>query len=215
MVNELDILPIGIYFHEMGPQRDNISYNWDGFYVEPWNIPDATYADANGDGVIDQLDVVGIGVNWSNLHENGTGSYSGISLEDQDLIDQNMDNYIEIYNSLSGSGIAVDRMRALLETIISSEVPLEYSLKQNYPNPFNPMTTLRYDLPEDALVNITIYDMMGREVSNLVSRQQRTGYKSAVWNATNNAGQSVSAGLYLYMIQAGQFRQTKKMVLLK
>jgi len=215
MVNELDILPIGIYFHEMGPQRDNISYNWDGFYVEPWNIPDATYADANGDGVIDQLDVVGIGVNWSNLHENGTGSYSGISLEDQDLIDQNMDNYIEIYNSLSGSGIAVDRMRALLETIISSEVPLEYSLKQNYPNPFNPMTTLRYDLPEDALVNITIYDMMGREVSNLVSSQQRAGYKSAVWNATNNAGQSVSVGLYLYTIQAGQFRQTNKMVLLK
>jgi hypothetical protein len=215
MVNELDILPIGIYFHEMGPQRDNISYNWDGIYVEPWNIPDATYADANGDGVIDQLDVVAIGVNWSNLHENGAVSYSGISLEDQDIIDQNMDNYIEIYNSLSGSGIAVDRMRALLETIISSEVPLEYSLKQNYPNPFNPMTTLRYDLPEDALVNITIYDMMGREVSNLVSSQQKAGYKSAVWNAINNAGQSVSAGLYLYTIHAGEFSQTRKMMLLK
>jgi hypothetical protein len=85
----------------------------------------------------------------------------------------------------------------------------------NYPNPFNPVTTLRYDLPEDAVVNITIYDMMGRVVSNLVSSQQNAGYKSIQWDATNNIGQPVSAGLYLYTIQAGEFRQTKKMVLLK
>ena len=215
IVNELDILPIGIYFHELGPQRENISYDWNGSFVEPWNTPAATYADANGDGVIDHLDVVGIGINWSNLHENGIGAYSGISMEYQDLIDQNIDNYIEIYNSLSGSGIAVNRMRDLLETIISREVPLDYSLKQNYPNPFNPITTLRYNLPEDALVNITIYDMMGRVVSNLVSSQQNAGYKSIQWNATNNAGQPVSAGLYLYTIQAGKFRQVRKMVLLK
>jgi len=52
-------------------------------------------------------------------------------------------------------------------------------------------------------------------VSNLVSNQQNAGYKSIQWNATNNAGQPVSAGLYLYTIEAGQFRQTKKMVLLK
>ena len=90
-----------------------------------------------------------------------------------------------------------------------------FALDQNFPNPFNPVTTLRYDLPEDALVNITIYDMMGRVVSNLVSSQQNAGYKSIQWNATNNQGQPVSAGLYLYTIQAGKFRQTKKMVLLK
>ena len=90
-----------------------------------------------------------------------------------------------------------------------------FALHQNYPNPFNPVTTLRYDLPDDALVNITIYDMMGRVVSNLVSSQQDAGYKSVQWNATNNAGQPVSAGLYLYTIQAGEFRQTRKMVLLK
>ena len=93
--------------------------------------------------------------------------------------------------------------------------PETFALHQNYPNPFNPFTTLRYDLPEGALVNITIYDMMGRVVSNLVSSQQTAGYKSVQWNATNNEGQPVSAGLYLYMIQAGEFRQTKKMVLLK
>ena len=93
--------------------------------------------------------------------------------------------------------------------------PEKFRLNQNYPNPFNPTTSLAYSLPEDALVNITIYDMMGREVKTLVSAEQIAGFKSIQWNATNNAGQPVSAGLYLYTIQAGQFRQTKKMVLLK
>ena len=92
---------------------------------------------------------------------------------------------------------------------------IDYKVHNNFPNPFNPVTTLCYDLPEDAMVNITIYDMMGRVVSNLVSSQQNAGYKSIQWNATNNEGQPVSAGLYLYTIQAGNFRQTKKMVLLK
>jgi hypothetical protein len=100
-------------------------------------------------------------------------------------------------------------------SIIDETLPITYNLYNAYPNPFNPVTTLQYDLPEDAMVNITIYDMMGRVVSNLVSSQQNAGYKSIQWNATNNTGQQVSAGLYLYSIEAGDFRQTKKMVLLK
>ena len=93
--------------------------------------------------------------------------------------------------------------------------PEQVKLFPNYPNPFNPVTTLRYDLLEDALVNITIYDMMGRVVKTLIDDQQTAGYRSTQWDATNDAGQPVSAGLYLYTIQAGEFRQTKKMVLLK
>ena len=100
-------------------------------------------------------------------------------------------------------------------SIASDLLPKQFTLHPNHPNPFNPLTTLKYDLPEDALVSITIYDLMGRIVSNLVSSQQNAGYKSIQWNATNNIGQPVSAGLYLYTIQAGNFRQTKKMVLLK
>ena len=98
---------------------------------------------------------------------------------------------------------------------INDIVPLQYILHQNYPNPFNPITSLRYDLPEDGLVNINVYDMMGRIVKTLVNSSQTAGYKSIQWNATNNRNEPVSAGLYLYTIQAGEFRQTKKMVLLK
>jgi len=93
--------------------------------------------------------------------------------------------------------------------------PASFPILYNYPNPFNPVTHLRYNLPEDALVNITIYDMMGRQVSTLVSSQQTAGFKSVLWNADNDKSVTVSAGLYLYTIEAGLYRQTKKMILLK
>ena len=94
-------------------------------------------------------------------------------------------------------------------------IPMEFALHQNYPNPFNPLTTLRYDLSEQSLVNIIIYDMLGREVKTLVNTTQDAGFKSVSWNATNDYGKPVSAGVYLYQIQAGEFVQTNKMVLLK
>ena len=97
----------------------------------------------------------------------------------------------------------------------ATKYPETFKLSQNYPNPFNPVTSLRYDLPEDGLVNITVYDMMGRVVKTLVNSSQTAGYKSVQWNATNDRNEPVSAGVYLYSIEAGDFRQTKKMVLLK
>ena len=90
-----------------------------------------------------------------------------------------------------------------------------YKLMQNYPNPFNPITTLRYDLPEQSHVNIIIYDMLGRQVRTLVNQTQEAGFKSVLWNATNDYGKPVSAGVYLYQIHARDFVQTRKMVLLK
>ncbi len=95
------------------------------------------------------------------------------------------------------------------------QIPKSYSLHQNYPNPFNPVTKLSYDIPEDAMVNITIYNMMGSLVSTLVGAKQSAGTKSINWNSTDNFGQPVSAGIYLYTIRTGNFRQTKKMILLK
>ena len=94
-------------------------------------------------------------------------------------------------------------------------IPIAYTLHQNYPNPFNPITSLRYDLPEQAQVTLTIYNLMGREITQLVNTTQEPGYREVQWNATNSFGKPVSAGVYLYQIRAGEFVQTKKMVLLK
>ena len=96
-----------------------------------------------------------------------------------------------------------------------SSVPTVFMLHQNFPNPFNPITTLRYDLPSDALVTLSIYDMLGKEITQLVKGLQEAGFKSIPWDATDSMGRPVSAGVYLYQIQAGDFVQTKKMVLLK
>jgi hypothetical protein len=100
-------------------------------------------------------------------------------------------------------------------SIIDETFPITYKLYNAYPNPFNPTTQIKYDLPEDAMVTITIYDMMGRQINTLVSEQQTAGYNIVQWNATNILGESVSAGMYFYTLQAGEFRQVKKMVLLK
>ena len=96
-----------------------------------------------------------------------------------------------------------------------ASMPGSYSLLQNYPNPFNPTTTIRYDLPENSHVTITIYDMRGRKVKTLVNSTQDAGYRSVVWDASNAYGQPVSGGVYLCQIQAGEYMQTKKMVFLK
>ena len=89
-------------------------------------------------------------------------------------------------------------------------IPRQFALLQNYPNPFNPITTIQYELPQRSYVQITIYDLLGRKVTTLVSEIQDAGYKSALWDATN-----VSSGMYFYQIRAGDFVQTRKMMLLR
>jgi protocatechuate 3,4-dioxygenase beta subunit len=94
-------------------------------------------------------------------------------------------------------------------------IPTDFALNQNYPNPFNPSTQIQYALPIDANVSITIYDVMGREVRSLVNKTVSAGYHSTLWNATNNLGAPVSAGVYIYTISANEYRDVKKMILLK
>jgi len=94
-------------------------------------------------------------------------------------------------------------------------LPNNYTLHQNYPNPFNPVTTLRYSLPFYDHVKLIIYDLRGKEINQIVNSNQPAGFQSVVWNATDYFGRSVGAGVYLYQIQAGDFKDTRKMVLLK
>lgn len=103
----------------------------------------------------------------------------------------------------------------VLSNVYQNQIAYSFRIEQNYPNPFNPITTLKYELPEDSFVDVTIYDMLGNVVNNLVNANQSSGYKSIQWDATNNQDEPVSAGVYLYKIQAGNFVDTKKMILLK
>ena len=91
-----------------------------------------------------------------------------------------------------------------------ARIPEEFALMQNYPNPFNPTTTITYQLPQAAFVNISIYNVAGQLVETLVDEDKNAGYYSVLWNSTG-----VSSGLYFYRIQAGEYTETKKSLILK
>jgi len=94
--------------------------------------------------------------------------------------------------------------------------PTVYALDQNYPNPFNPTTNIRYQLPKTSTVTLVIYNMLGQPVRTLLNgQQQEANYYTVVWDGTNDLGQAVSSGMYIYRIQAGDFVATKKMMFLK
>ncbi len=100
-------------------------------------------------------------------------------------------------------------------SIMINPLPTEFKLSQNYPNPFNPTTLVQYALKENVNVKITVYDILGRVIKTLVNEFQDAGYKSVMWDGTNSGGSHVSTGLYIYKIEAGNFVDSKKMLLLK
>ena len=103
-----------------------------------------------------------------------------------------------------------------LSNLEDGSIPENFRLHQNTPNPFNPVTTIRYDLPIKATVDITIYDIMGRSIRDLIRSQTfAPGSRFVEWDGTNNGGKEVSGGVYLYTIESRDFRCTKKLVILK
>lgn len=100
-------------------------------------------------------------------------------------------------------------------------VPSIFALGPNYPNPFNPVTTLTYDLPAPAYVELQVHDLSGRHIRTLAQGRQSAGRHRATWRGLDNAGRQVPTGVYLYRVTARdlgsgeRFSQTRKMVLLK
>jgi hypothetical protein len=102
----------------------------------------------------------------------------------------------------------------------TAALPTVYAMEQNYPNPFNPSTTVQYQLPEASRVTITVYNMLGQSVKQLIDTDMEAGYHSIVWNGTDHHNSMVSSGVYLYKITAfskgkNVFTSTKKMLFLK
>jgi hypothetical protein len=96
------------------------------------------------------------------------------------------------------------------EVEVQIDLPLEYALEQNYPNPFNPTTTIGYSIPEDNLVTIKVYDILGNEVITLVNEQKQAGKYEMLYNASN-----IASGVYYYQITSGSFTETRKLMLMK
>ncbi|MFA4838722.1 MAG: CotH kinase family protein [Candidatus Neomarinimicrobiota bacterium] len=96
-----------------------------------------------------------------------------------------------------------------------SEIPTTFSLNQNYPNPFNASTMISFTLPIDCFVEIAVFDLKGKDMIQLVKREMPVGYHRIEWSGTDKWGNLVSSGLYLYVLKAGNYRECRKMVLLR
>ncbi|MBK9332125.1 MAG: T9SS type A sorting domain-containing protein [Ignavibacteria bacterium] len=95
-------------------------------------------------------------------------------------------------------------------TKISGEIPIGYILEQNYPNPFNPSTVIKFSLPKSSFVTLKVYDQLSKEISTLANEKKSTGTYQYVFNAVN-----IPSGMYFYTLQADDYIETKKMMLIK
>ncbi|RZP29230.1 T9SS type A sorting domain-containing protein, partial [bacterium] len=214
-------------YHSTLAQNEASNIEWSGgglasHYVTEPNIISSLFYDNTPNSIHNGYPYTPVLVAYSLVQEQWVGAGNLINV-DPLFCDPDSGDYSLAENSpCVGAGEGGSNMGAyeigcdpIILSTSSELLPVTYTLHQNYPNPFNPVTRLRYDLAENSLVNITIYDMVGRQVKTLINQTQDAGYRSIVWDATNDYGKPVSAGIYLYQIQAGKYISTKKMVLLK
>ncbi len=124
-----------------------------------------------------------------------------------------------------GDGVSVTVLNEqgaslVLKVVGGTELPKEFTLKQNYPNPFNPTTRIEYTLPVDSKVQLSVFDITGKEITTLLNVEQPAGYLSVEWDGKNNLGAQVGSGVYLYRITAitasgKEFTEARKMLLVK
>ena len=100
-----------------------------------------------------------------------------------------------------------------IEEILIS--PITFHVGQNFPNPFNPATTISYNISENSLVKINVYDLIGNKIVELFKGNKNAGIHNISWNAKNALGQDVPGGMYLLKVEAGNLSETRKMILLK
>lgn len=228
IVDERDILPMGLYWGNVGPARE---VNPD---LTPQEIPAhtfvpqlkwtpmiAVYTDADGSGLIDANDICGVTENWAQTHSvEGAGKVGGISDIVTLLKQFEGDVLRQMYEALINCPESEGRetvMRALEPLLGEREavLPTTYELSQNYPNPFNPYTSIQFYLPQGGHVTLSVYNIMGQKVAVLVDGYRDKGYGEVIWDGVDQSGNLVASGIYFYRLKIDDIVITKRMMLLK
>jgi len=98
---------------------------------------------------------------------------------------------------------------------LSLEIPFNFELFQNYPNPFNPETAIKYDVPQNGRVEVVVFNILGQRIRTLVNEIKPPGFYHIKWDGTSDLGLQMTSGVYFYRLKAGEFTQTRKMLLLQ
>ena len=173
-------------------------------------------ADVNGDGIVDIADLVQI----AGAIGNTTAAPAGHPLALTNLTPADVEGWLTQAQGLVLTDIRTQRGILFLEQLLASLVPKETALLSNYPNPFNPETWIPYQLARDADVTLTVYDTKGTPVRQFDLGYQSAGFytartKAAYWNGRNEHGETVATGVYFYQLQAGDYTDLRRMVILK
>ena len=147
-----------------------------------------------------------------------TGGYFGVNTASDYTLE--IDNHVGVIVFTNGGEVeglnmiwdALYTYSSTIPTIVENdqETPTEFSLSQNFPNPFNPVTTIKYSIPKTSNILIKVFDVLGNEITTLFNEEKQTGTYELNWNAAN-----LPSGVYFYQLKAGDFVQTRKMILLK
>ncbi len=225
IVDERDVLPIGTYFGKQGPPRAAQGLGWHrqlarvvlaGSLWEPYAV---IYADADGDGVIGENDICGVAENWlreiaafGKAHSHADIPALAAQLEgaEWDLIydalldcpeSQGRTDLIEMIGQLRGSS--------------NQALPSAVVLHQNHPNPFNPETLIEFELPYSDFVLVTVYNIQGQRVRELLSGYRQAGRFQISWDGENDASQPVASGVYFYKLETSRATRVRTMILLR
>jgi len=163
---------------------------------------------------IDEMN--GIGVHYQTVSRTTNGGINWIS---NSLINGSYSQFYDVHMSDLNTAVIVGSFGAIMRTTtggstfiepVSNVLPAKFSLTQNYPNPFNPKTIINYQLSTFNIVSLKVFDALGKEVATLVNQKQNAGSYEVEFN-----GEDLPSGVYFYKLEAGDFSETKRMILLK
>ena len=120
---------------------------------------------------------------------------------------------------MSGNGSMRIENAAVKNVVVriveGSAQPKEFALSQNYPNPFNPTTRLTVEMPKTAILDVSVFDVLGRKINTLLQGEQSAGYHTVEWNGTDAQGLAVPTGMYFVRMTSEEFNTVRKIMLLK
>ena len=201
--------------------NENISlHNYSGE-----NIEIAFHSNDNGNwasGIAIDNIYLSVTPNWISSSSTGIINFQEVESFNYSINTQDLSNgtyygkivIADVYQDLS------DTLQVILSVVDNVSIDKniisnKYMLEQNFPNPFNPSTEIKFSIPKKENVSLIVFDILGNEVRKILDKELKAGQYNYKWSGKNNSGDKISAGMYFYKVQAGDFIQTKKMVLLK